>query len=120
MEKQVQLDGLRRERRSWSLTQKELALLMDAGSATFISRVERHQIVPNMRMVIATHILFGIRPEQLFPSLYDEMEDGVLRGAYHLFQKLEHVDSPKALRKRELMERVMARAVKRNSKRSNI
>lgn len=106
---------LRRERRAWGLTQPELARLIGCRCATQLSRIERNRRHPSLHIVIASKILFGRPLYKIFPCLYDEIEEAVMRQAYRLYQKLESDRSPRAMRKKELLDRVLCRAVKRTN-----
>lgn len=105
---------LRGERKAWGLNQCELAMLLDAGSGDHVSRVERALRRPNARFLIASHILFRRSVEHLFKSLYDTMEEHIVREAYILHERLADDDSPKAKRKRELLSQAIKAASDRH------
>lgn len=111
---------LRGERKAWGLNQCELAMLLDAGSGDHVSRVERALRRPSARLLVASHILFRRSVEHLFKSLYDAMEEHVVREAYILHEHLAHEDSPKAKRKCELLAQVIKAAADRHKPNSNL
>lgn len=101
---------LRTHRRMWGLTQKELAKLL-GGSTSQISRLEQSKRGPSIRAALACQVLFGLAPSDMFPSLHEEVEDRVIRAAYLMHQGLDSITKISALRKRELLELAMNRAV---------
>lgn len=111
---------LRGERKAWGFNQCELAKLLDAGSGDHVSRVERALRRPNARFLIASHILFRQPVEHLFKSIYDDMEEHIVREAYILHENLAADDSPKAKRKRELLVHVIKAAADRHKNNPNL
>lgn len=104
---------LRTHRRIWGLTQKELAELTSVRNASHVSKVENGKHTPRLEVVLACQVIFGIPPSDMFPDIYARVEDRVMRsiGQFHL--ALEHTTSPEGLRKRELCEAALRRAVLR-------
>ena len=111
---------LRGERKAWGFNQCELAKLLDASSGDHVSRVERALRRPNVRFLIASHILFRQPVEHLFKSIYDSMEEHVVREAYILHENLAADDSPKAKRKRELLAHVIKAGADRHKTNPNL
>src|ERR1700730_1141049 len=95
---------LRTHRLKWGLYQKELAALIPRSGADRVSRVERNLRPPNAREILAYCAIFGILPEELWPSLVTEVEDALVRNAYLMHQELEGVTSAKAAKQRALLE----------------
>lgn len=106
---------LRRERRGWGLTQKELAKLLGMNSRTHVSKIEHGKRKPSVEFLIASLVLFGASIEDLYPSLYSHIEEEVLREASTLLETLAGNGSPKAARKRELLDAALRRAITRSS-----
>lgn len=104
---------LRTHRRTWGLTQKELAGLTGCRCGAQISRIERETRIPTLQIILSCQVLFGIPPQVLFPRVYGALEDRVMRRAYSLYQRLAKDDSPEGLRKREFLETVLSRAIQR-------
>ena len=104
---------LRTHRLKWELRQKDLAALVPDTGDHRVSYVERNLRPPNVREILAYQLIFGLLPEELFPSLVGEVEDAVLRNAYSLHQKCEGNTSPKAARRRAFLEAILARAADR-------
>ena len=110
---------LRRERKTWGLTQPELADLVGYRCETQVSRIERDKRRYNLHSLIACRVLFGLGPEHLCPHLYQEVEAQVMRRAYLFYQRLEAYLSPKAMKTKELLTRVLNRAVALNDNINN-
>ena len=102
---------LRTHRRVWGLTQRELARIFGYRSATPISRIEAGQCIPGMEIALASQILFGVPPDAMFPQHYGEIEEKMMQRIYQFHQELLHLTSLSDLRKRELMELALRRAV---------
>src|ERR1700704_120829 len=88
---------LRTLRRRWGLTQRELAFLIGAKSGTIISRLERLKRIPNLPAALACLIVFDGTPSDVFPGIFTEIEEGVLRRATELYETLQG-DPSKATR----------------------
>ena len=101
---------LRTLRREWNLSQEELAFLVGKGDRNRVSRVEWSEVPPNAGEILAYTLIFGFTGQALFPALHAEIEEKVMQRAYHLYQSLEDDESPEGKRKRELLERMLARA----------
>ena len=101
---------LRTLRREWGLTQQELASLLPRGDRNRVSRVERGMDQPNAEEILSYRMIFGLTGQALFPTLHAETEETVMQGAYRLYKHLGRDRSPGALRKRELIDRMLARA----------
>lgn len=106
---------IRTHRRRWALTQKELAHLLGAGGRKQVSRRETRERQPNLQFVIACQVIFGVPPDGMFPELYSEVEEGVMRQVRELYQSLDGSTSKKAQRKRELLNGVLRRAKERTN-----
>lgn len=106
---------LRTHRRVWGLTQQELASLMGFKSTTHLSRVEHGKRAPTVESALACQVIFGILPSAMFPHVYTRVEDRIMRNIYELHLALENTTSLSGLRKRELCEMALQRAMdKRN------
>ena len=104
---------LRTHRRTWGLTQKELAFLLGRKSPTHVSRLEKRKRAPTVDIVLACEILFGVKSHMIFPTLYEEIEDDVLARAAKLYEELQHKTSRPALRKKEFLSIALKRAITR-------
>ena len=113
---------LRSLRRRWSLSQREVALLVGASGRNRVSRVERGVALPNALEMLAYPLIFGSSARAIFPGLYEECEEVVMRSAYDLYQRLTDDQFAGTKLRRKLMEQIFARATKevRKLKRSKL
>lgn len=102
---------LRTHRRRWALTQPELARLLGFKSAQHISRVENGQENLGVHALFGCEIIFGNHPKDIFPKLYDEIEQEIVRNVYELQQELEADTSEKGKLKQALFTEALARAL---------
>ena len=102
---------LRTLRRTWGLTQRELAELLGGRSPTHIARIEAGKRIPSIEIALACQTLFGLPPETLFPRVYTEIEERTMEDIYRLHEGLLKITSPSAVRKRELLELALKRAI---------
>jgi len=105
---------IRTHRRRWALTQKELAYLLGIKSGTQVSRYERLQREPQLRIALACQVIFGSFPHSLFPKLFSVVEEDVMRRAHELYQSLDGSVSKVAARKRTLVNDMLHRATGNN------
>lgn len=108
---------LRTHRRVWGLTQEETAKLVGLKSASAISRLEsaKRKRGPSYETALACQVLFGIEPRDMYPTIHRKVEEEVIRACYHMHHGLEHTTSLSDLRKRELLELALRRAIKGDS-----
>jgi len=104
---------LHTHRRQWGLTQEELAFLLGSKSASVISRLERREHDPSLKAAFACQVIFGVAPDELFPKLYVEVEDAVMRRAHELHERLQGTPSKTTRAKLELLEDALRRASER-------
>ena len=116
MLKQLPLCYLRMHRRIWGLTQKEVAGLLGLKSASAVSRLEHAKCKhgPSYETALACQVLFGIEPRDMYPTIHRKVEDRVIRACYLIHHGLEHSSKVSDLRKRELLEMALRRALTRN------
>jgi transcriptional regulator with XRE-family HTH domain len=101
-------------RKRWALTQEELARLLLFSSGSTVSRIERSQRPPVTATLIACSIVFGFTPPDLFPTLYDQIEEAVVTAAKILHDESEGATDKRSKRKRALLEAILSRATGRN------
>jgi len=105
MRKFIHLPG---RRKRWAVSQRELAHLVGVGQG-IISRYEKGQLTPGARTLMALEIVFGKSSRHLFPSLYQKIEEEVMRRAAALERTLWDQADSGSLRKRRLLNRMAAR-----------
>ena len=93
------------------MTQTELARLLGSHSRTKVSRLERGERAPSVESLISCLVLFGANAPELFPHLYSDIEERVLRDAAALLEELADDTSQRSARKRELLRQTLARAI---------
>ncbi len=101
---------LRRERRKWGLTQKEVASLVGLRSRSQISAIERGVAPPTVQQLLAFQCLFGMTAAQLFPRLFQDAEDLVFHATQTLIDTTKTGATLRAIRKKELLRQVTSRA----------
>lgn len=106
---------LRAHRKRSGLTTEDVALLLGFESATTISRVEGNSRKPSARVLLGAEILFGEPIGELFPHLYADVEEAILRQASRLHERLQGDPSAGTKAKLNFLEQVLARAVARNA-----
>ena len=111
-EQKACLTYLRRERRRWALTQKELAAIVGCSEHHF-SLMERGKYPPARNLAVACCVLFGLAPDEMFPDHYAEIEETLMRSVYELVETLEGITGPDADKKRAFADQVLDRAVSR-------
>src|ERR1700675_1581651 len=76
-------------RRQWRLSQKELAFLFGYRTDSIVSPYEHYERPMTLACGFACSLIFGIEAKHLFPNLFDEVEDGVVRRLYELYNRLK-------------------------------
>jgi len=109
---------VRRNRRQWGLTQRELAELLGLSSSGAVSRIEHSKRRPSTATLIACSIVFGLVTPDLFPILHVEIEEAVLGTAKELYERLETKNDKQSERKQKLLKDILARAIKRHDQKS--
>lgn len=79
---------LRTHRKRAGLTQDELALLLGCKSGTKVSRYERLTREPNLETAFACQAIFGVPAHELFPGIYQNVEQIIKKRAELLKEKL--------------------------------
>jgi transcriptional regulator with XRE-family HTH domain len=101
-------------RRQWRLSQKELAFLFGYRTDTIVSRYERNERQMTLAIAFACSLIFGVEAKDLFPKLFEEIEDGVVRRLYELYNRLKAgKPSQKTDTKLRLLEEALSRTTKR-------
>ena len=108
--KKTPLNGVRTHRRRWALTQTEAAAILGFESRSTVSRIELGKHVPNLEVALALEVLFGVAPREMFPQIFDEVEEQVMRQSLVLYEATLQSSKPRERRKRELLELALKRA----------
>jgi DNA-binding XRE family transcriptional regulator len=101
---------LRRVRRTWGLSQKELAYVLEL-TRQHVSAIERAKRAPSRAVLIACQVVFGEHLRELFPKLWNDAEEAVVRSLYALKLRLSKESSAVAARKEQFVDAALQRAV---------
>jgi len=96
-------------RKRWALSQRELALLLGQASRSVVSRLELGHGRPSLPFVIRCESVFGVRATELFPDLFEENYDVVMRQAAHLDLQVRGRTDAGSARKRALLLEMVGR-----------
>src|SRR5262245_54378339 len=102
--------ALRTHRRTWGLSQRELADILGFESPTHLSRLERGKRVPGLETALTCSTLFGVPPGELFPQLALEIEVSLRKKITRLHEDAIPITSASQMRKRELFTHALERA----------
>jgi transcriptional regulator with XRE-family HTH domain len=105
---------LRSYRLRWGLSQKQLAYLLGWPRSEVISRVEKKQRPPSLKLVIACFILFGAPAAELFPDITAGVEAVVMARLWDYYEKIQGDGSRKTKKQIELLEDAIQRAKERS------
>src|ERR1700730_8240557 len=100
---------LRPFRRRWGLTQRELAFLIGVKNGTVISRIEGLTKAPRLVWAVACAVVFDTRAVELFPGLFSQVHEDVLRRTTELYEELQGNPSKTTRLKLDFLETVLAR-----------
>lgn len=99
---------LRTHRRTWGLTQKELAFLLSRSSAS-ISSYERLDTHPGLEDALAYEVLFDTPVGELMPAVNVKVEARVRRRVERLLIQLKGKRDSRSVRVRELLRAAVGR-----------
>ena len=100
---------LRTVRRRSGLTQREFAFLLGLKHGATVSRMERSKRAPSLVWARASVLVFGTRARELFPGIFSEIHEAVLRRAYELYEELQGNPSKATRAKLDFLEWVLGR-----------
>jgi transcriptional regulator with XRE-family HTH domain len=100
---------LRTQRRTWGLSQREMAKLLGFESSAEISRLEHGKRTPGLETALACSTLFGVPVQELFPQLAVESVDKLRERVGALHEGLNQPSTASAARKRELLDSALSR-----------
>src|SRR5258708_13192012 len=105
---------LRSHRLRWGLSQGELAHLLGWKRAEVVSRIEKKQRPPTLKLVIACFILFGTPAAGLFPDISASIEIDVMARVQERYETIRGNPSAQTKRQIQLLERALQRPHQRN------
>jgi hypothetical protein len=100
---------VRANRTRWALSAEELARLL-GRDASMVCRLERCGQIPGGKTALGCQVIFGVAAREMFPRLYDQVEEAVMARALRLYEQLDGKTDRKSVRKRELLSDMMSRA----------
>jgi DNA-binding XRE family transcriptional regulator len=104
---------LRVHRRTWRLTQDELAFLLGYFDQSIIARLERGERAATLAVAHACELIFGVELRELFPALFESVEEGILARLHELRERVAEARelgaSEKTLVKLELLQHAIGR-----------
>lgn len=101
---------MKMHRRRCALSQRELAHLLLGISKSALARYEAGACLPPFRVVIALELVLGTSARVLYPDLFAEIEDCVMRQAASFSITLQDAVGTRADIKRELLADISRRA----------
>lgn len=87
----------------------DLAGLVGLRSGTAISHFETGDRVPSLKVALALQVVFGLKPDEMFPGLFSDVEDRVMARARHLYEALEGKTGKRVELRRALFEEMARR-----------
>ena len=99
--------ALRKYRRSWGLSQRELARLLGLEGSTHISRLEHGKRTPRLETALSCSTLFGVPLGDIFPQVARESGDTLRERICILQEDRPQRSTASVLRKRELFTRAL-------------
>ncbi len=90
-------------RQRHALTERELAFLINRSQTT-VSSMEYGDTAPYLDAALALQALFRLPPKELFPGMYEKVEDRVMQRAAELIRKLEADTDRRSLAKLDFLE----------------
>jgi transcriptional regulator with XRE-family HTH domain len=99
---------LRTYRRRSGLTQAELAFLMGVASGTHVSHYERLRRGPSFVTALKFRAILGVQPEDLFPGIFAEVDEAVIKRARVLVDRMKDApETPALKRKRAALDAIL-------------
>ncbi len=96
-------------RKQWGLSQPDLAALLGVtGSA--LCRFENLSRRPTAELIIATEVIFGHGPKDVFPAFYHDIEHTIVDRARAQHDRLESDADPATREKVRLLTEIIERA----------
>src|SRR5574337_828531 len=100
--------ALRTHRRTWGLSQRELADLLGFESPTHVSRLEHGKRTPGLETALACSNLFGVPLDELFPHVAETIDDALRERIARVKEGTQRAPSAVAARKCELFDRALS------------
>jgi transcriptional regulator with XRE-family HTH domain len=105
-------------RRRWGFTQLELAELLGFRGSAVVSLLESGERMPSLVIAFSYEVIFRVPAAELFPGLFDGVEEEVLTRAYELFERLQGDPSKITRAKLDLLQEALDQVNPRNRRTS--
>jgi transcriptional regulator with XRE-family HTH domain len=109
--KNCSFNYVRTHRGRHAVTLKDVAFLIGHKSGSPIAQIERGDGPPSIKTALALQIVFGAAPRELFPGLYETVEDEVMRQGHAFRATLDGKTDPASNAKRDLIDEMAARSL---------
>ena len=101
---------LRTYRKRFGLNQKELSFLLGCQSGVSVCQYERSVAQPSFEAAIASEVVLDASVDELFPSIYKKVSEGVVERARRMLKQLpEGTTDAKTKLKRQQLEKIISR-----------
>lgn len=97
-----------KHRKRHGLTQHEMAFLLGSKNGSSVSHLERGAREPSLRNAFACEMMFGVPARDLFPGIYEEVEQEVKTRAQVLSDRSSHATGRRVWYRRKLLEAIIA------------
>jgi len=102
---------VRTHRKRNALSTTELASLVGLAAPSAVRRLERGERAPSLKTAIGLQVVFGTAPREMFPGLYEAVEETVMREAEVLYTAVDGREDPRSRAKRELLDAMPGRSL---------
>jgi DNA-binding XRE family transcriptional regulator len=102
------------QRKRWKLSKAELAQLLGYRYRSAVHHAEKDVRPATIKFALGCEIVFGKAARDLFPALFADIEDAVMRRAAKFDEKLRGSRTKSAATKRELLRSMVERAGSRS------
>ena len=97
-----------RYRKRHGLTQDEMAFLLGSTDGSSVSHFERGVREPSLRSAFACEVMFGVPARELFPGIYEEVEQDVKTRAQTLSERSNNSKSRLTWHKQKLLDGIIS------------
>lgn len=110
---QKKANHLRVYRRRSAFSQRELAFLLGYRSSSAVPRFEQQQRRITLGIAVSYHLIFGAELKEVFPALYERVEEGLSWRMQQLYERLNKIaPSKKTTLKLQILKEALTRVPK--------
>lgn len=92
--------------------------MLGCKSGTVISRLEKGERRPSLKIALACYVIFDTPPHELFPGVFSRIENCILKRAWDLYDGIQGDPSAKTRLKLDVLQEAIERAKERSSQNS--